>query len=102
MGIQLLERFTQFQRFAEIPRLSTAQWFSRSIGDYVCPYVTVPGFNPQLVAFCSMHVSNLGLVQWVNAGVLLALLERGWFGVPTMPLSERLRLATMCCRGTHC
>ena len=43
-----------------------------------------------------MHVSNLGLAQWTNAGVLLELLSRGFFGDPSsVSLADRLHIATL-------
>ena len=43
-----------------------------------------------------MHVSNLGCAQWTNAGVLLGLLERKFFGDPAeMSFSQRLHVCTI-------
>ncbi|CAE7209454.1 unnamed protein product [Symbiodinium sp. CCMP2456] len=57
---------------------------------------TSRGFHPFMVKLCSMHMSNLGALQWVNAGVLLGLLERGFFGDPVrLPLGQRLQIVTI-------
>ena len=43
-----------------------------------------------------MHVSNLGIAQWINAGVLLGLLARNFFGdAASISLSDRLQIATV-------
>ena len=67
-----------------------------SLGRYVCPLVAVAGFTPDMITYCSMHVSNLGLVQWVNAGVLMGLMQRGVFGDPrNIKVAQQLRIATL-------
>ena len=48
-----------------------------------------------MVKLCTMHMSNLGAIQWVNAGTLLGLLERGFFGAVSLPLATRLQIVTI-------
>ena len=89
-------RFTSFDRFSSFHRFTTAEFFLKSFGKYVTPLALVAGFSPGIIAYCSMHVSNLGLAQWTNAGVLLELLSRGFFGDPsTVSLADRLHIVTL-------
>ncbi|CAE7587114.1 unnamed protein product, partial [Symbiodinium necroappetens] len=90
------QEFDRFENFDSTPRFTASQFFDVSLGRYVCPLVAVAGFTPDMITFCSMHVSNLGLLQWVNGGVLIGLLDRGIFGHPRhVPVRERLRIATV-------
>ena len=61
----------------------------------MAPPFLIYGFQPHLIALCSLHTSNLGLCSWLNAGALLGLLDRGYYGPTTQPLLERLRAVTL-------
>eukprot|EP00439_Symbiodinium_sp_Y106_P071040 s2505_g12.t1 len=89
-------RFDRFDNYESIPRFSATEFFDVSLGRYVCPLVAVAGFTPDMITYCSMHVSSLGLVQWVNAGVLIGLMQRGVFGDPrNIKVAQQLRIATL-------
>ena len=89
-------QFTAFERFSTFHRFTTAEFFLESLGSYISPLTWVAGFSPGLIALCSMHVSNLGLAQWTNAGILLGLLSRKFFGDPAdLSLSQRLQICTV-------
>ena len=86
-------RFTRFHLFSQIPRISGPQWYNMCIGRVLSPYLAVPGFHPSLIVYCTMHVSNLGLIQWTNAAVLLALTRLQFFGAGR--LSDALHACTI-------
>ena len=88
-------RFTSFENFAGFHRFDAAGFVLNSIGSYISPIFGIRGFHPYMVKLCSMHMSNLGALQWVNAGTLLALLERGFFGPVALPLATRLQIVTI-------
>ena len=77
----------------------------KSLGSYISPLTRVIGWTPQMLAYCTMHTSNLGICQWLNCGILLGLLERSAFGDVSEQLAERLRKTTMdfkeYCRRHH-
>ena len=54
-----------------------------------CPLVLTPGWHPQLIRLCAMHVLNLGLYQTLCAEGLLWLAENGCYGLGD--LNTRLR-----------
>ena len=90
-------QFTNFQEFEGngFNPFSTTEFMQRSLGRYISPLCMVVGFMPRMVAICSMHTSNLGMCSWLNAGALLGLLERGYFGLTTSPISDRLKIVTL-------
>lgn len=88
-------RFSRFDAFRGIPRLTHATFITRALGSYVPPLTWVTGFHQEAIHFCAMHIVNLGIDQWVNAATLLALLEREFFGAKTVALSERLQVCTL-------
>ncbi|CAE7369880.1 unnamed protein product [Symbiodinium sp. CCMP2592] len=88
-------RFSRFESFQAIPRLSHAAFITKALGSYVSPLTWVTGFHPEALHFCAMHVVNLGIEQWVNAATLLALLEREFFGAKTVGLAARLQVCTL-------
>ena len=47
---------------------------------YVAPLAFICGFAPHMVKYCYMHVVHLGILQWVNGGALLTLMEQEFFG----------------------
>ena len=88
-------RFTRFENFERIPRLTTAQFYLRALGNYVPPLTWVQGFSPDMIQYCSMHTVNLGIDQWTNGCTLMALLDRSFFGPTSIPLPERLQVVTL-------
>ena len=95
MLVPTRSRFSRFDAFRGIPRLTHATFITRALGSYVPPLTWVTGFHQEAIHFCAMHIVNLGIDQWVNAATLLALLEREFFGAKTVALSERLQVCTL-------
>ena len=93
-GENQFTNFLEFEKTGFHP-FSTAEFFQRSLGRYISPLCMLVGFLPRMVALCSMHSSNLGLCAWLNAGALLGLLDRAFFGATTMALADRLKVVTL-------
>ena len=93
--VSTCSRFSKFESFRGIPRLTHAAFITKALGSYVSPLTWVTGFHPHTIHFCAMHVVNLGILQWVNCATLLALLEREFFGAKTVALAARLQVCTL-------
>ena len=93
--VSTCSRFSRFESFREIPRLTHAAFITKALGRYVSPLTWVTGFHPHTIHFCAMHVVNLGILQWVNCATLLALLGREFFGAKTVALAARLQVCTL-------
>ena len=90
------QQYTNFETFPEsFPLASTSKFINCSLGPYVNPLLLVTGVcAPHMVAYCSMHVSNLGILQWCNAATVVKLLSLNFFGPPGAPLAHKLAVLT--------
>ena len=87
-------RFDVFQQTGFRP-FSSAEFVAHALKNYVPPICCIIGFAPRMISLCTMHTSNLGLCSLLNAGALLGLLDRNFFGLTSEPLSHRLRVVTI-------
>lgn len=71
-----------FRLFPNIPRTAGAAAFINQV-KFINPLMFVTGWNPNLIAFCEMHVVHLGICQWVNAGGIILLSNSGYLGPGT-------------------
>ena len=88
-------QWANFENFDQVPRISHWQFYLKSLGQYVNPLTGTVGFTPHHISFCTMHISNLGLCAWLNASVILILLQRGCFGGPGLQMGQRLQILTL-------
>ena len=56
-------------------RFTVPEFYLQVLGNYVNPLCAVVGWSPNCIRFCSMHVVNLGIVQWINASTIFTLIE---------------------------
>ena len=87
-----LARYSRFESFSSFHRFSTAEFYTRCIGQWVSPMVMTVGFSPGLIKMCSMHTVHLGVCQWVNGSAIPDLVDMGFFGSGT--LTEQLDVVT--------
>ena len=69
-----------FSEFHNFPRCGTVDFFQSLYRGRVCPLALVVGFAPHMIRYCVMHFAHLGISQWLNASVFLALCDHGVFG----------------------
>ena len=107
-------RATRRAKFGEAFTMYGHGFERRSVADAVmscmpaapCPLILTPGWHPQIIRFCGMHVLNLGLYQTLGAEGLLWLSQHGCYGLGD--LNTRLRGAYdafrswMRAAGLHC
>ncbi|CAK9060915.1 Uncharacterized protein SCF082_LOCUS32000 [Durusdinium trenchii] len=72
--------YVNVEDYTSVPRLSTSEFFSVALKDYISPICMAVGWQPTMVKYCLMHTLHLGLCHHLNGGAWLTLDENGWFG----------------------
>ena len=74
------------------PRRTMVQTIMECLPDCPCPLILCPGWSPEIIRFCCMHVLALGIHQTLNAESLLWLAEHEVFcSEPSADLDMHLR-----------
>ena len=98
-------QWTRWENYDAVHQLNTAEFFACSLKAYVNPLSCTIGFTPRHISFCSMHVSNLGILAWLNASVIMLLVKTTFFGGEDVSLSQKLVVATLrfraWCKARH-
>ena len=81
--------FRIFEQFHTIPRDTSVATFLNQC-KFANPLVLVPGWHPDRIVFCEMHVVHLGICQWVNACGIHLLSKFGYLGDVNDGLQQHL------------
>lgn len=84
--------FVDFGHFQQFDRRTHNNFVLNVIPRYVCPLLEVQGFHVDMLRHCSMHVINLGFLQFALASGILQLIDQGMYGPP--PLEHQCKRLT--------